>query len=124
MEALYQFESYIRQLPEDSRISIYLKEVISANHRRFQLLKLAILLHDIGKPETMFVEDGKTKFYGHEKAALKLNLGQTSDIVRTQFGYHIIKLTDKRESGIKSYEEAKGAIETVVKALRIPKVPK
>ncbi|MFH1202504.1 MAG: HD domain-containing protein [Candidatus Omnitrophota bacterium] len=71
LEALFQFESYIRQLPKDSRIKDYLEEVISANHRRFQLLKLAIILHDIAKPETMFIEDGKTKFYGHERAALK-----------------------------------------------------
>ena len=50
-----------------------------------------------------------------EKAALKLNVGQTSDIVRTQFGYHIIKLTDKREPGLKSYEDSKSAIETELK---------
>jgi len=50
-----------------------------------------------------------------EKACLKLNVGQTSDIVQTQFGYHIIRLTDKKEPGVKSYQEAKRAIETELK---------
>lgn len=50
-----------------------------------------------------------------EKACLKLNVGQTSDIVKTQFGYHIIKMTDKKEGGAQSYEEAKRAIETELK---------
>ena len=47
-----------------------------------------------------------------EKACLKLNVGQTGDILHTQFGYHIIKLTDKRESAAQSYDEAKRAIES------------
>ena len=50
-----------------------------------------------------------------EKACLKLDVGQTSGIVQTQFGYHIIKLTDKKEPGVKSYEEAKRAIEAELK---------
>ena len=47
-----------------------------------------------------------------EKACLKLNIGETGDILHTQFGYHIIKLTDKREPASESYEEAKRAIES------------
>ena len=50
-----------------------------------------------------------------EKACLKLKVGETSDIVKTQFGYHIIKLTDKKEGGVQSYDEAKRAIETELK---------
>ena len=50
-----------------------------------------------------------------EKVCLKLNIGQVSDIVHTQFGYHIIKLTDKKEPGVKVYAEAKRAIEAEMK---------
>ncbi len=46
-----------------------------------------------------------------EKACLALNVGQTGEILHTQFGYHIIKLTDKRESAVQSYDEARRAIE-------------
>lgn len=47
-----------------------------------------------------------------EKACLKLNVGQTGDVLHTQFGYHIIKLTDKREAAVQSYDEAKRAIDS------------
>jgi peptidyl-prolyl cis-trans isomerase C len=47
-----------------------------------------------------------------EKACANLSVGQTSDVVHTQFGYHIIKLTDKKEGGIQSYEESKEVIDS------------
>ena len=50
-----------------------------------------------------------------EKACLKLDVGQLSDVVHTQFGYHVIKLTDKKEPAIENYEKAKKAIEAELK---------
>ncbi|MGE5279362.1 MAG: HD domain-containing protein [Deltaproteobacteria bacterium] len=45
----------------------YLEEPLAADRKRYQLMKLAALLHDIGKPEAFEVKAGKTMFHGHER---------------------------------------------------------
>ncbi len=45
-----------------------------------------------------------------EEAAFKLEVGQVSDIVETEYGYHIIKVTDHKDAGIVSFDEAKDKI--------------
>ena len=42
-----------------------------------------------------------------EKAAFELKVGEISDCVQTQFGYHLIKLNSKSETSTKSFEEVK-----------------
>jgi peptidyl-prolyl cis-trans isomerase C len=42
-----------------------------------------------------------------DKAAFAMKVGEVSDIVETQFGYHIIKLTARRAAGTMSFEDAK-----------------
>lgn len=46
-----------------------------------------------------------------ENTCFNLKVGDISGIVHTQFGYHIIKLTDKRSESVESYDEAKPKIE-------------
>jgi peptidyl-prolyl cis-trans isomerase C len=50
-----------------------------------------------------------------ESACFKLEVGQVSDIVKTQLGYHIMKLTDKKEPHVVELSEVKGTIEKELK---------
>ena len=45
-----------------------------------------------------------------EKVVFSLKEGELSGVVKTQFGYHIIKLTGKRPAGNRSFAEAKEQI--------------
>lgn len=69
------------------------------------------------------VNGGDLNFFGKgqmvpefEEATMALEVGQVSAPVKTQFGYHIIKLTDKKEESVYSYEEVKENILQNLKA--------
>jgi peptidyl-prolyl cis-trans isomerase C len=45
-----------------------------------------------------------------EKAVFELKVGQVSDVVQTQYGYHIIRVADRREARVIEFEEARNEI--------------
>jgi peptidyl-prolyl cis-trans isomerase D len=47
-----------------------------------------------------------------EKAAFSLNKGEMSDLIKTQYGFHIIKVLDKESAHTRSFEEVKDSIRT------------
>ncbi|HZV81398.1 MAG TPA: peptidylprolyl isomerase, partial [Geobacteraceae bacterium] len=49
-----------------------------------------------------------------EKVAFAMKEGETSGIVKTKFGYHIIKLTGKRSAGTRTFEEVKDQIKAAI----------
>ena len=50
-----------------------------------------------------------------EKVAFEMEVGKISDVVETPYGYHIIKVTDRKEAGIKTFEQAK---DNIIKMLK------
>jgi putative nucleotidyltransferase with HDIG domain len=54
--------------PHDARVAASLAEPLGGDLSRREVWKLAVLLHDVAKPETRSVEpDGRTRFIGHDR---------------------------------------------------------
>lgn len=67
LETVKKLDEALKTVSGDRDISAYLDEPMAANRTRRQLIKLAALLHDIGKPKAHEVKAGKTMFHGHER---------------------------------------------------------
>ncbi len=67
LETVRHLELIIRDFSRNKEMRAYLNEEISSGHKRYELIKLAGLLHDVGKPKALRVEKGKISFRAHER---------------------------------------------------------
>ena len=66
LEVLFKIEKIIDEMSGHERVRDYLQEIIGGGHTRAALMKMAVLLHDVGKPQTRRQEEGRMTFHGHE----------------------------------------------------------
>ena len=66
LEGIAKIEKLIEEMSGSERMKAYLHQSIGGGHARYALLKMAALLHDIGKPETRRQEGRLMTFHAHE----------------------------------------------------------
>ncbi len=82
LETVRHFEKIANFAYRNPDVRNFLDAEISSGRRRYELIKLAAVLHDAGKPKTLRIAKDKVMFYGHEhlgahmavKAAQRLRL--------------------------------------------------
>lgn len=85
LESLAEFERlYDQRLKKDREILDYLNEEFIPQRKRLYIIKLATLLHDIGKPFAKKRKKKKTIFHGHEKIGRDL-VDKLADRLRLSF---------------------------------------
>lgn len=56
-----------------------------------------------------------------EKAAFSLKVGEVSEPIRTNFGWHVLKVEEKRAVGVTPYEEMRGKLEAQLRQQKTEK---
>lgn len=72
LEVIAQMEDLVGEMSGNERMKAYLLENIGGGHSRLALLKMAALLHDIGKPETRRQDGSRMTFHSHEHAGERI----------------------------------------------------
>lgn len=73
LETIKQFDEIVQDMRDDRDTVDYLDTVIAGDRRRKGLIRLALLLHDIGKPDTRKKRpEGGYSFYSHEYVGKKI----------------------------------------------------
>jgi peptidyl-prolyl cis-trans isomerase D len=125
------------QTPEQIRASHILlntagKDEATVRKQAEDILKQARAGADFAALATKFSEDEGSKVNGgdldyfsrgrmvpeFEAAAFALQPGQISDLVKSQYGFHIIKVVDKKPAVTRTFDEVRPQIEEQLKAQR------
>ena len=125
------------QTPEQIRASHILlntagKDEATVQKQAEDILKQARAGADFAALATKFSEDEGSKINGgdldyfsrgrmvpeFETAAFALQPGQISDLVKSQYGFHIIKVVDKKPAVTRTFDEVRPQIEEQLKAQR------
>ena len=105
------------------------KGVAEAQHRAEDLLKqlkagakLEDLAQKYSEDPGSAKQGGSLGWVGHgqtvpefEKTAFSLPKGKISDLVKSSYGFHIIRVDDKQDAHVKTLDEVKDQIEPIVK---------
>lgn len=75
LETVVQLEGLIRHQAADRDLSDYLAQPMAGTRSRGALIKLAALLHDVGKPESRKREPDRISFHGHERVGRSIVKG-------------------------------------------------
>jgi len=77
----------------------------------------AELAKKVSEDEGSKAQGGDVNFFSRgrmvpefEEAAFKMNVGDTSDLVKSQFGFHIIRVTDKKAGATRTLDEVRQQI--------------
>jgi peptidyl-prolyl cis-trans isomerase D len=131
--AKYQENQAQYQTPEQVRASHILfktegKDDAAVKKQAESILARVKKGEDFAKLAKQYSEDsskdqgGDLDFFGRgrmvkefDDVAFALKPGQTSDLVKSQFGYHIIRVTDHKAAVTRGLAEVKGALEDQIK---------
>lgn len=72
LEAVTQFEILLKADRQDRHLRMYWQECLGGGRARYALVKLAVLLHDIGKPDTRQKKEGGFSFHAHEHVGARI----------------------------------------------------
>ncbi len=122
-----QFEGQVSV--DESKLQAYFQEhqqnYKESEKRQFSYVKgadFAALAGKHSKDESTAKNGGDLGFFGRERmvqpfsdAAFSMKPGEISDLVRTPFGFHIIKVEDVRPESTKTFEQVRTEIENAMK---------
>lgn len=135
IEAFYQQNLSQYQTPEEVRASHILlktegKDEAQVRARAEEVLKrarsgedFAALAKEFSEDESNNTNGGDLSYFGRgamvpefEQAAFAMKPGEISDLVQTSFGFHIIKLVERRDATTRPLDDVRAEIEDQLKS--------